>query len=68
MDQHQRIRCMDELRAHQEQANALSVALARLRAGNADSGAPRPDVVLFTAQLMRHRISAALLTAELTAA
>jgi hypothetical protein len=71
MDQHQRIRCMDALRTHQEQAGKLLNTLAKLRSKVADrddaAAAPPADVVLFTAQLIRHRISAALLTAELAA-
>ena len=63
MDQQKRIRCMDALRAHQEQESKLALVLASRGAGAAQS----PDVILYTAQLIRHRISAALLTAELTA-
>ena len=70
MDHDHRIQCLDALRTHQEQASKLSHVIASLRGkapGRDDAAAPRPDVILFTAQLMRHRISAALLTAELTA-
>ena len=70
MDHHQRIQCMDALRTHQEQASKLSHVIAGLRGRSADrdeAAVARPDVILFTAQLMRHRISAALLAAELTA-
>jgi hypothetical protein len=71
MDQQRRIQCMDALRGHEEQASKLLHTLSSLRskAGvREDTGvALSPDVVLFTAQLIRHRISAALLTSELAA-
>ena len=58
---------MDALRVHQEQETQLLRKIASLRSDRDDVAAPASDVVLFTAQLIRHRISAALLTSTLAA-
>ena len=64
----ERSRRLEELRVHEEEASRLVRTLAELGESNAPrSGARQPDVVFFAAQLMRHRISAALLAAELAA-
>ena len=64
MDDAQRSDCLKEMRAHEDEANRLAQTLAQLDRDAA--GAPRrPDAVFVTVQIMRHRISAALLAAKI---
>ena len=53
------------LQAHQIEIGKLSRTLAQIDAARPAGAPPRADVLLFTAQLMRHRISMALLASRI---
>ena len=65
MSELDRERCLSELREHQVQITSLSDDLARLACDEASRNVAR-HIAFITAQVMRHRISVALLQSRLS--